>query len=111
MTRFELELPRRFAIDFALSSDGDVITSGDVAGNDLNPAFLGWELVRGPEFVDERRWGNVYEFIMKSPDGRYWSGDYTIPDEGVGDSYCDEDVSLSEVQPVKKTVVQYVAAK
>lgn len=107
----DLTWPRQFAIDFATATEGDVIVNADIVENGLDPQFLGWTLVRGPEFVDERRWGNMYEFIVMSPDGRYWSGVYTLPDEGAGDSYSDEDVDLREVRSVEKTVIEYVAVK
>lgn len=73
--------------------------------------YADWILVRRPEFVDTRRWGNTYEVIIQDPEGNYWGYTFTVPDEGAGDSYMDEDCELYQVRPREKTVIVYEPIK
>lgn len=95
----------------------DVITNfafdvreGEMAEGEDFGEFDGWGLVRGPVIFDERRWGTVYEIVVKDPDGNFWAGNYTRGNEGPAeDSYKDEDSPLARVYPVEVTRIEYMS--
>jgi hypothetical protein len=61
------------------------------------------------EVIDEWRWGNVYELVVKDSEGKFWA---TVYKEQSGDNYYnfmeDEDeVEFYQVEPVEVVKVTY----
>jgi hypothetical protein len=68
-----------------------------------------YELV-SDEIIDEWRWGNLYESIIKDEDGNLWGSTYRVQ---TGDNYHHEFEDLDEVEfyPVKAVEVKKIVYK
>lgn len=72
-----------------------------------------YEVVRTNHFVDEWRWGNTFELVIRDIAGNYWRA-YYRESSGDGDWRTFDDglaIVFTRVVPVEKTVVNYVDAK
>jgi hypothetical protein len=65
------------------------------------------------EFVDETRWGNIYEVIFRH-DGMFWKVHYQEPatelQEGMDTWFEEDEVEATQVEPALTTALHWYAA-